>query len=185
VSTSAPTDSASTSTTDARALDDQTHPEVNISSEDYHIYGDIVQVRYRRLPRPLLAPKKEDKLLNDEKQLIPATEDVMRHRPYVTFSGIALNRTESSFDVNAPQYTSFYKAHRSLSTLPLRAAFDDTRYKTKKPIPSNNTYVAVEGFLMEVETDSSTGRPTVFHVSVDNINFLGKAVSPPSRGACE
>src|SRR5260370_32302215 len=31
---------------------------------------------------------------------------------------------------------------------------DDTRYKTKKPVPSNNTYVAVDGFLDHICVDT-------------------------------
>ena len=80
--------------------------------------------------------------------------------------------------MNVSQYTSFYKTQRNLSTLPVRAHFDETRYKNKKPIPTNNTYVAVEGFLNNVEVDSKSGTPTIFHFSVDNISFLGKAVLP-------
>ena len=104
----------------------------------------------------------------------------MRHTPYITFSGAAFNsnKTDSEFDVNAPQYTSFYKSQRHLSTFPVRAHFDDTRYKNKKPLPSNNTYVAVEGFLWRVELDSNSGLPSLFHVAVDSISFLGKAVLP-------
>ena len=69
--------------------------------------------------------------------------------------------------MNVSQYTSFYKTQRNLSTLPVRAHFDETRYKNKKPIPTNNTYVAVEGFLNNVEVDSKSGTPTIFHFSVD------------------
>ena len=47
-----------------------------------------------------------------------------------------------------------------------------------KPIPTNNTYVAVEGFLNNVEVVSNSGTPTIFHINVDNISFLRKAVLP-------
>jgi hypothetical protein len=104
----------------------------------------------------------------------------MRHAPYITFSGAAFNHAEASFNVNAPQYTSFFKTQRNLSTFPVRAHFDEARYKNKKPLPSNNTYVAVEGFITEVEIDPDTAQPSLFHVSVDNISFLGKAVLPAS-----
>ena len=80
--------------------------------------------------------------------------------------------------MNVTQYTYFYKTQQNLSTLPIHAHFDETRYKNKKPIPTNNTYVAVEGFLNNVEVDPNSGTPTNFHISVDNISFLGKAVLP-------
>jgi hypothetical protein len=83
------------------------------------------------------------------------------------------------FEVNAAQYMSHYKNDRALSILPIRAHFNSNKYKTKKPILSNNTYVSMEGFLDDIEIDT-TGRATLFHVSVDNINFLGRASLPPS-----
>jgi hypothetical protein len=49
----------------------------------------------------------------------------------------------------------------------------------KKPVPSDNTYVSVEGVLAEVDTDSNS-RVVRFVVCVDNINFLGKAPASAS-----
>ena len=105
----------------------------------------------------------------------------MRECPYINVSGAAINsnKTASFFEINAPQYMSHYKHNRTLSFLPIQAHFNSTKYKTKKPIPSNNTYVSIEGFLEDLQTDSS-GRATMFHVSMDNINFLGRASLSPS-----
>ena len=114
-------------------------------------------------------------------QLIPCAPDILR-TPYITLSGATFNKTDNTFDMNTSQYTSFYKTQRNLSTLPIRAHFDEVRYKNKKPIPSNNTYVAVEGFLNSVETDPNTGIPSIFNISVDNISFLGKAILPGVAG---
>jgi len=108
----------------------------------------------------------------------------MRERPYINVSDAAINSNKASgfFDLNVPQYTSHYKYNRALSVLPIQAHFDSNKYRTKKPIPSNNIYISIEGFLEEVETDSS-GHVTTFHVSVDNINFLGRAsLSPTTTG---
>jgi hypothetical protein len=104
----------------------------------------------------------------------------MRYAPYLAVSGTAFNsnRTDGFFDCNAPQYTSFYKDHRHLSMLPIHACFDDIRYKNKKPVPSNNTHVVVEGFLRHIDIDLNNGRASLFHIGADNINFLGKAVLP-------
>ena len=106
----------------------------------------------------------------------------MRERPYVNVSGAAVNsnKTNAVFEVNAPQYTSHYKGNRAQSILPVQAHFNSNKYKSKKPIPSNNTYVSIEGFLDNVDTDCN-GRASKFHVSVDNINFLGRATISPSR----
>ena len=113
-------------------------------------------------------------------QLIPSNEDAMRRPPYLTVSGAALNcnTQEGFFDCNAPQYTSFYRDRRHLSMLPIRAYFDDVRYKNRKPVPSNNTYICVEGFVTHVDIDLDNGQVSLFHMSTDNINFLGKAVLP-------
>ena len=105
----------------------------------------------------------------------------MSERTYINISGAAINsnKAASSFDVNASQYTTHYKNHRNLSVLPVQAHFNSNKYRTKKPIPSNNTYVSFKGFLDNIETDS-TGHATTFHVSVNNINFLGRATPSPS-----
>ena len=109
-------------------------------------------------------------------QLIPTKNDDMRHQPFLNVSGAATNsdKSEGVFNINASQYTTHYKTNRALSVLPVRAQFNLNKYKTKKPIPSDNTYVAVEGFLADIDTDS-TGHTLLFHIEVDNINFLGKA----------
>jgi hypothetical protein len=39
------------------------------------------------------------------------------------------------------------------------------------PIPANNTFLSLEGFLDDVDTDS-TGRTNMFYISVDNMNLL-------------
>ena len=100
----------------------------------------------------------------------------MRECAYINVSGAAINsnKTGGFFKVNAPQYTSHFKHNRTLSILPVHANFNSSKYKTKKPIPANNTYVSIKGFLESVEIDSA-GHASSFHVSVDNINFLGRA----------
>lgn len=114
-------------------------------------------------------------------QLIPTKTDDLRQQPYINISGAAINsnKTEGFFEVNAAQYTSHYKTNRALSILPIQAHFNSNKYRTKKPIPSNNTFVSLEGFVEDVETDAN-GHATMFRVSVDNINFLGRATLAPA-----
>lgn len=123
-------------------------------------------------------------MVGDIIQLIPIKTDDMRQRAYINVSGAAVNanKTDGFFEVNAAQYTSHYKNNRTLSILPVQAHFSSNKYKTKKPIPSNNTYVTIEGFLEDIETDMA-GRVTLFHVSVDNINFLGRATLSASTAS--
>jgi hypothetical protein len=100
----------------------------------------------------------------------------MRQQTYINVCGAAVNTNKSDdcFEVNAAQYTSHYKNNRPLSILPVRAHFNLNKYRTKKPMPSDNTYVSVEGFLEDIETDAA-GHATLFHMVVDNISFLGRA----------
>lgn len=106
----------------------------------------------------------------------------MRHRAYINISGAAVNfnKIEGFFEINATQYTLHYKSNRAQSILPVQAHFNSNKYRTKKLIPSNNTFVSIEGFLEDVETDAA-GHATLFRVSVDNINFLGRATLSPSK----
>jgi len=78
---------------------------------------------------------------------------VILHRAftYITASGAAFFRKMSCIDehcshYNTPQYTTFYDSEDNwhLSTLPIWTYFDDIRYKNKKPVLSNNNYIAVE-----------------------------------------
>lgn len=114
-------------------------------------------------------------------KLILAKIDDMQERAYINVSGTAINcnKTGGFFEVNVPQYTSQYKANCTLSILPVDVHFNSNKYKTKKPILSNNTYVSIKGFLDNIKTDIS-GRATAFHISIDNINFLSKAMLSPS-----
>ena len=98
----------------------------------------------------------------------------MCKRPYINTSSTAINsnKTDGFFDINTPQYTSHFKTNRVLSVLPVQAHFNSNKYRSKKLIPSNNTYVSIEGFLEDIDTNSN-GHATWFHISVNNINFLG------------
>jgi hypothetical protein len=105
----------------------------------------------------------------------------MRQQAYINISGVSVNsnKVDNYFEVNAAQYTSHYQNNSTLSVLPVRGHFNLKKYRTNKPIPFDNTYVSVEGFLGDIETDSA-GRATLFHMWVDNINFLGRAPFSPS-----
>jgi hypothetical protein len=116
-------------------------------------------------------------MINSFLQLIPTKTDDIRQKVYITVSGAAVNSNENDgfFEVNAAQYTSHYKNNRPLSILPVRAYFDLKKYKARKPIPSDNTYVSVEGFLTDIETN--TAGHIRFRMSVDNISFLGRTTT--------
>lgn len=162
---------ATSITSREEAEDKSSGPETPMN--DSHVCGDIIQVC-------TLSSRPGTEANEYIVKLIPSTEEVMCRAPYITASGAAFNaeKNDGVFDCNVPQYTTFYRDHRHLSTLPIRAHFDDVRYKNKKPIPSNNNYVTVEGFLYQVDVDTNTGQPLLFHINAENIAFLGKAVLP-------
>jgi len=47
----------------------------------------------------------------------------------------------------------------------------------RKPIPSNNNYVAIKGFLTHVDIDPNNAQATLFHIDAENISFLGEGCS--------
>jgi hypothetical protein len=90
------------------------------------------------------------------------------------------NYTYAYFDVNAGQYTSYYKTIKDRSNFSTRAHFVSHRYKGIKPIPAQYINICVEGFLYKVDTDDS-GIVMLFHLKVDNIYFLNKTVPSPLK----
>src|SRR5260221_7042447 len=100
----------------------------------------------------------------------------MQEQPYINVSGpiIHYNKTDATFEINASQYTTHYKTSQTNSILPIRGHFNSNKYRNKKPMPSDNTYMSIEGFLDNVKLDPMR-HASVFHVAVNNINFLGKA----------
>jgi hypothetical protein len=79
--------------------------------------------------------------------------------------GTATNCTplENSFEIITKQYTSFYIKDESI--LLICVTFNSNKYKLKVPMPSVDTFVAIEGLLFDVETDDN-GLPIMFNVSV-------------------
>jgi len=69
---------------------------------------------------------------------------------------------------------SFYTKDESI--LPIRAAFNSKKYKSKVPMPSVDTFVAIEGLLIDVQTDDN-GLSILFNISVQDISFLGKTLT--------
>ncbi|KAI0281750.1 hypothetical protein BC826DRAFT_321175 [Russula brevipes] len=123
-------------------------------------------------------------------QLIPIDISLTDQRPYCEVSGTChdCDKTDSTFRISTSQYTSFVPIIGSHTASPLTfvAHFDDKHYKSKKPMPSNDTIVTVRGFLTGYNDHlPSDKRPTTFDLDVNNIVFLGKnARLPPPSGTC-
>src|SRR4051794_16324459 len=99
----------------------------------------------------------------------------MRHALYGTFSGAAFNcnRTDSVFDANPAQYTSFYRTQCHLSALPIRAHFDDLRYKNKNPCPAiTPTLPSKASSLTLTWTQTLVTRPCFTLASTTSISLV-------------
>ncbi len=107
--------------------------------------------------------------------------------PFITITGLVQDASTSdfTFDINAAQYTQFFGHKR---TFPAHLIFPDSpRYKNKKPMPGNNLFVSMSGFLSRVvvkEHDPSQHNPThkVHHfvIDIDTIVFLGRIPLTPA-----
>jgi hypothetical protein len=119
-------------------------------------------------------------VMNVPLQISTSTYSEMYHSPLGVFIGKATNldSTNNTFQINASQFTTFYRKNNEVAALPILAHFDSSRYKGTKPMPSiDQTQVAIQGYIVDFDLDANTGRIALFHVSVINITFLGRAGS--------
>ncbi|KAJ6522020.1 hypothetical protein B0H19DRAFT_1277520 [Mycena capillaripes] len=125
----------------------RTLPTVEVYSQslgpaDYHIIGDAVWLI------PLGSPETFS----------------LNHAVFVHVCGLAtnINRDDATFDIVAEQYVS---ATKKPEIFPIRCMIPDTpRFQRYKPIPTNNKFVSVTGFLNGVERDDDH---TVKHFIMD------------------
>ena len=100
----------------------------------------------------------------------------LAQRAWINVTGLALNINShnSTFDVEPPQYTSTLSKARLTSKLPICTHFleSDTCFKKGKPLPSPNSFVAIQGFLSHVEK-LANNFPVRFHINLDHVTFLG------------
>ena len=90
-----------------------------------------------------------------------------------------INWTVNTFVVKAAQYTTATKdVPRESSLFPAAFFVPDTpRFRTKKPIPSKDTYVSVSGYISRLEL-SPTSTIERFIIEIDKVSFLGKKIAP-------
>ena len=141
----------------------------NVLADDLHLYGDIVQVC---LPTSLT--QYSSYLLKNSSFHVPLMSYVHCTSLYRVLPSTKARLLLMSMQHNTPlsiKHSKIYQHYLFTHTSTKLGT------KKKKPIPAN-TYVAVEGFLNNVKVDSNSGTPMIFHINVDNISFLGKAVLP-------
>ena len=100
----------------------------------------------------------------------------LAQRAWINVTGLALNINSynSKFNVEPPQYTlTLSKAGLTLK-LPIHAHFLelDAYFKKGQPLPSLNSFMAIQGFLSHVEK-SANDFPVQFHIDLDHVTFLG------------
>ncbi|KAF8274205.1 hypothetical protein EI94DRAFT_1696141 [Lactarius quietus] len=73
--------------------------------------------------------------------------------------------------------------HNSQQLFPIHALIPDSpRYKSKKPIPANNSYVGIASRLTRI-CPTSEDSENRFYIDVDNITFLGRPPTIPIRSS--
>ena len=102
-------------------------------------------------------------------------------RPQVNVCGLAtdMNWKDKTFVVNAAQYVSALKTMaRDLSVFPSRIFVPDTpKFKTKKPIPSKDTFVSVSGYISRLDIPEAGGINRII-IELDKVSYLGKKFTP-------
>jgi hypothetical protein len=169
---------SSTSTVVNSAAVENSGPSTQTDDEDedvIHVVGDIDRVHH--LLYSFFAFLFSSLCL----QLIPIDLYDTQIQPYATISGCAIScdQSKSTFRINAKQYTTFYKIKKQPSILPVDTTFRPSKYKGKKPMPKDNTFVSIEGYMTGIDFDNS-GHPSSFKIEILNIAFLGKNITAPS-----
>ncbi|PPR02986.1 hypothetical protein CVT24_012191 [Panaeolus cyanescens] len=130
---------------------------------------------------------------------IPSFEIDARQTPVVILAGVASNiqKDSSTFSVEIEQYISCLKPNKTdnnTSTSKSRVQVtsfscfipDSPRYRNGKPMPSNNRYVNVFGFLTDLIASAQkrkVGLIDAFEVEVNNIIFCGQFLPPASHSS--
>ncbi|KAJ7632869.1 hypothetical protein FB45DRAFT_913765 [Roridomyces roridus] len=107
---------------------------------------------------------------------------------FLFVSGVTVrsDTNAGTFTVDAEQFTSQHGEQRAVagfagkSVLPIVGFFPDSpRFRTKKPVPWKNRYVAIGGWLRGISS-SLEGETLIerFRVEVEHIAFLGTYTAP-------
>jgi hypothetical protein len=100
---------------------------------------------------------------------------MLRSSPNLTYTAVSINRNreERWFEVEARQYTSFYK---KASSVRIRGHFTHPRYHKNQPVPAYNSIASVTSSVHGFDYDDASG--FVLHVTVNSIDFFGIPAVP-------
>jgi hypothetical protein len=105
-------------------------------------------------------------------QLFPFNPgDKLRINPWVTASGLVRTVTSPDngpFRITPSQYIGILRSSQPTTIVANFDTDNNPKFKNSRPVPSNDTYVQVSGYLSHVD-DSRT-----FYLDIDEISFLGR-----------
>ncbi|KAF8267121.1 hypothetical protein EI94DRAFT_1830264 [Lactarius quietus] len=157
----------------------------NLIFEDigkYFVYANITKYSSSATVRATELEPEDYDFVGDIVWLVPADIEDARVPAYIHATGTAttVDTTNATFHVDSYQYT---YAFRSQQLFPIHALIPDSpRYKSKKPIPANNSYVGIAGRLTRI-CPTSQDSENRFHIDVDNVTFLGRPPTIPVRSS--
>ncbi|KAF9472801.1 hypothetical protein BDN70DRAFT_775918, partial [Pholiota conissans] len=167
-------------------LEDGIDVQPVLNTWKYKFFGDLQWV----IP---LAPPVDDSDDGSE----PASFVIdPRHRVYIHVSGKATDcqKDAGTFNLDVEQYIFVLKDAKNHATksesikpfTPISCIFPDSpRFRNRKPVPYDNHFVSISGFLTDVVFTPKNGLPAVedtgsidhFTVTVEHIAFLGQVNS--------
>ena len=113
--------------------------------------------------------------------------------PYFQVTGVAMevSKAEATFEVNVEQYISSTKSDpsqqaggRSKPTTRFLCHIPDSpRYRNGKPMPSNNRWVTICGYVTGVDMSSDNSEVEQFRINIENVAFCGPYTPPANLAA--
>jgi hypothetical protein len=111
--------------------------------------------------------------------------------PYFHVTGVAMavSKAEATFELNVEQYISCPKSDPSTKqaggrSKPTTRFFchipDSPKYRSGKPMPGNNRWVTIGGYVTGVRRSSDNSEVEQFQIKVENLAFCG-AYTPPAN----
>jgi hypothetical protein len=107
---------------------------------------------------------------------------------------MGVSKMEATFELNVEQYISCAKSDPSTkqaggrSSKPTTLFFchipDSQKYKSGKPMPGNNRWVTIYGYVTGMDRSSDNAEVEQFRIDVEGVTFCGP-YTPPVPQSCE
>ena len=106
---------------------------------------------------------------------------------YLIAIGPAQNIAEANgtFDMTPSQYTNLTQlGYVTKAELLICAVFDTAKFSDKKPLPSLSSTVKASFLTQTLPDTNNIGKPDMFVISVDQVNFLNTSKHLTSQSQC-